>query len=76
MRMEVHIYSVKAKNQVGNVWAKDIYDNIKRPKPQGTQLGVLKIHAFCRKIQQRPLGPVDGAAGVTQYLSLKIHPKS
>ena len=26
------------------------YDNIKRPKPQDTQLGILKIYAFRRKI--------------------------
>ena len=24
MWMEVHIYSVKAKNEVGNIWVKDI----------------------------------------------------
>ena len=40
-------------------------DNIKRPKPQDTQLGILKIYTFCRKIQQRALGPGESAAGVT-----------
>ena len=29
------------------------YDNIKRPKLQDTQLGILKIYAFCQKVQQR-----------------------
>ena len=29
------------------------YDNIKKPKLQDTQLGILKIYAFCQKIQQR-----------------------
>ena len=31
------------------------YDNIKKPKLQDTQLGILKIYAFCQKIQQRAL---------------------
>ena len=26
-------------------------DNIKRPKPQDTQLGILKTYAFCQKIR-------------------------
>ena len=38
-------------------------DNI-RPKPQDTQLGILKIYAFCWKIQQRASGPGEGAAGI------------
>ena len=29
--------------------------NIKRPKSQDTQPGILKIYAFCQKIQQRTL---------------------
>ena len=41
------------------------YGNIKRPKLQDTQLGILKIHAFCRKIQQRASGPGESTAGVT-----------
>ena len=32
-------------------------DNIKRPKPQDTQLGILKIYTSCRKIQKRVSGP-------------------
>ena len=51
-------------------------DNIKRPKPQDTQLGILNIYAFCRKIQQKASGPGKSDAGVTQYLSLGIHPKT
>ena len=45
-------------------------DNTKRPKPQDTQ-----IYLFCRKIQQKVLGPGETAAGVT-YLSMRIHSKS
>ena len=44
--MEIHIYSIKVKNQGGN-------DNTKNQKPQETQLEILKIYAFCPKIQQR-----------------------
>ena len=51
-------------------------DNIKRAKPQDTQLGILKIYAFCQKILQRALDTVESAAGVMQYLSLRIHPKT
>ena len=39
-------------------------DNTKRPKPQDTQLGISKIYAFCRKIQQRASDPRESAAGV------------
>ena len=42
MSKEVHIYSVKAKSQAGNV--NQIYnDNIKRPKLQDIPLGILKF---------------------------------
>ena len=40
-------------------------DNKKRPKLQDTQLGTLKIYAFCRKIQQRALGPGESTTCVT-----------
>ena len=50
MWMEVHIYSVKAKNQAGNIWVKDKITTKKRPKPKENQLGILKIYAFCQKI--------------------------
>ena len=39
--------------------------NIKRPKLQDTQLGILKIYTICQKIQQRGLGPGDSTAVVT-----------
>ena len=55
--MEVHIYSVKATSQAGN-------ENIKKPKPQDILLGILKIYAFCQKIQQRASGPGESTAGV------------
>ena len=62
MWMEVHIYSVKAKSQAGNIWVNQRYnDNIKRPKQQDTLLGILKIYSFCQKIQQRASGPGENA---------------
>ena len=74
MWMEVHIYSVKVKSQAGNIWAKHKMTT-QRPKPQDTQLGILKIYAFSLKIQQRASCPGESAAGVA-YLSVRIHPKS
>ena len=32
-------------------------NNTKRPKPKENQLGILKIAAFCQKIQQKTSGP-------------------
>ena len=49
-------------------------DNTERPKLKENQLGVLKIYAFCQRIQQRTSGPGESAAGVT-YLSMRIHRK-
>ena len=46
MWMEACIYSVQAKSQAGNIWVKH-HDNIKRPKPQDTQWGILKSYVFC-----------------------------
>ena len=40
------------------------YDNIKKPKLQDTQLGILKIYTFCQNIQQRALCPRESTAGV------------
>ena len=50
-------------------------DNTKRPKLEKNQLGILKIYAFCRKIQQRASGLGESVAGVT-YPSMRIYPKS
>ena len=74
MWMEAHIYSVKVKSQASNIWAKDKMTT-QRPKPQDTQLGILKIYAFSLKIQQRALCPGESAAGVACW-SVRIHPKS
>ena len=41
MRMEVHIYSVKAKSEAGNIWVKDIMTAARDHK-----------NLFCQKIQQ------------------------
>ena len=32
-------------------------DNTKKPKPKENQLGILKIYAFCQKIQQKTSDP-------------------
>ena len=42
-------------------------DNIKRPKLQGTLLGILKTYAFCQKLQRRASGSGESTAGVTWY---------
>ena len=39
-------------------------DNIKRPTPQDTQLGILNIYSFCQKIQKRASDPGESTAGV------------
>ena len=39
-------------------------DNTNRPKPEENQLRILKIYAFCRKIQQRASAPEESAAEV------------
>ena len=40
--MEVHMYSVKAESQAGNM-SQRYNEDVKRSKPQDTQLGILKI---------------------------------
>ena len=40
INMEVHICSVKAKSQVGNI---RVNDNTKRPKPKENEPGILGI---------------------------------
>ena len=57
LRKEVHTYSnVNVKSQAGNM--RQIYnDNTKKPKPKENQLGILKIYAFCQKIQQKTSDP-------------------
>ena len=58
--MELHIYSVKAKSQAGNVWVKDIMTAARDLK---------NLHI----LPENSAG--ESAAGVT-YLSMRIHPKS
>ena len=38
-------------------------DNIKRPKFKENQIGIIKMYAFCQKIEQRTSGPGESAAG-------------
>ena len=48
------------------IYESNIYNNnIKRPKPQDTQIGILIIYSFCQKIWQRVSGPGESAGGVT-----------
>ena len=62
-----HTYTV-LKQRVKQVHMSQRYnDNTKRPKLQDTQLGILKIYAFRRKIQQRLSGPGKSTTGVTVY---------
>ena len=58
--MEVHIHSVKAKSQAGNIWIKDIMTAARDCK----NLCILLEHLA-----------VESATGVT-YLSMRIQPKS
>ena len=56
--MEVHILSVKAKSQTGNM--NQIYNgNIKRPNPQDIPLRILKIYILQPKLG----GSKKGAVG-------------
>ena len=57
------IYNVKAKSQAGNRYGQRYNDNTKRPKSQHTQLWILKMYAFCCKIQQRASGSGESTAG-------------
>ena len=50
-------------------------DNRKTPRPEENQEGILKICAFCQKIQQRYSGPGESAIGIV-YLTIRIHLKS
>ena len=50
-------------------------DNTKRPELKENQLGILKIYAFCQKIQQRASGPGGSATGVI-YLPVRKYPKT
>ena len=38
-------------------------DNTKRPKTQDNQLGIIKMYAFCQKIQQSASGPRESTWG-------------
>ena len=56
MWIKVHIYSVKAKSQAGNIWVKDIMTIQKGQSHKMLSLRILKNYAFCQKIQQRASG--------------------
>ena len=48
-------------------------DNTKRPKPNENQLGILKIYAFCQKIQQKTSGPGQRCLC---YVSMRMYSKN
>ena len=58
--MEVHTYSVKAKNQAGNIWVKDIMTTARNRK---------NLHILLEN------SAGESVAAVT-YLSMRIHSKS
>ena len=58
----------------GNIWVKQ-NDKAKRPMLKENHLGILKIYAFCQKIQQRASGP-EKSAVVVLYLAITIYQKS
>ena len=60
MWMEVHIYSVKAKSQAGNIWIKDI-------------MTVARDRKNLHILPENSAG--EGAARVAR-LSIRTHPKS
>ena len=57
--MEVHLYSVKAKSQAGNIWVKDI-------------MTAARDHKNLHILPENSAG--ESTAGVT-YLSIRIHQK-
>ena len=65
--MEVYIYnSIKA--IVATDIVKDIVTTQKKPESKENQLGILKIYAFCQKIQQRASGPGESTAWLHIYI--------
>ena len=65
--MEVYIYnSIKA--IVATDIVRDIVTTQKKPETKENQLGILKIYAFCQKIQQRASGPGESTAWLHIYL--------
>ena len=52
-------------------------NNTKRPKPKEDQLGILKIYAFCQKIQQKlSAEQIQESAAGARYPSMRMHPKN
>ena len=67
MWREVYIYnSIKA--IVATDIVKDIVTTQKKPESKENQLGILKIYAFCQKIQQRASGPGESTAWLHIYI--------
>ena len=72
MRMEIHIYSnVNVNSQVVNIW--DITTTQKGQSQNKSEKGILKIYAFCQKIQQKTSGLGECC---WCYVSIRMHPKN
>ena len=73
--MKVHIYSVKAKSQAGNIRVKYIMTTQKGQSRKKISKGYQESHLgnlhIMLEIQQRALGPGESMAGAA-YLSLGI----
>ena len=72
--MEVHIYSVKAKSQAGNIRVKYIMTTQKGQSRKKISYGSQESHQWnlrMLEIQWRVSGPGESTVGAT-YLSLRI----
>ena len=73
--MKVHIYSVKAKSQAGNIRVKYIMATQKGQRRKKISQGYQESHLgnlhIMLEIQPRALGPGESATGA-KYLSLRI----
>ena len=69
--MEVHIYSVKAKSQAGNM-SQTYNDNTKRPKQKENQLGILGISSreFTHSVGNSAEGLGSGRERCWDYVSI------
>ena len=76
MCMEVHIYSVKAKSQLGNIWVKYIMitqkDQSQNKISLGSKESQLENLLILLKTQLRVSDPGESTAGAT-YQSVRIH---
>ena len=65
MWIEVHVCSVEAKSQAGNIWVKDMMKTQKGQSWRKSAKDHKNNYTFCWKIQQRALGPWESITGAT-----------